>query len=166
MEIVCKVLDIEKILEILSLFEFGILKLKERYLYTQHHAPNSLSRLSPQRKLIQSPARIIHKLARTAWDFTTQGIWRQVPTHIQGECILVSPAPHPLLLSIWRLHSLAHHVVVPQLAKTLSSSTPCSSSCSHSTLNHWRLLLFKAKPKTGPPEEPCTTSDWQVIWRA
>ena len=37
-------------------------------------------------------------------------------------------APHPLLLPIWRQHSPAHHVVVPQLANALSSPSASSSN--------------------------------------
>ena len=70
-----------------------------------------------------------HKLARTAWDFTTQGMSWQGPTQIQGECTTLPPIPHPLLLPIWNLHSLAHHIVVSQLTKALRSSSLCSSKC-------------------------------------
>ena len=89
-------------------------------MYTQLPAHNSLNILSPQS---------YSELARTAWDFTTQGFSWQVPTQIQGECTTLSPTPHPLLLPIWSLHSLAHQIVVPQLAKALSSSSPHSSKC-------------------------------------
>lgn len=63
------------------------------------------------------------------WNFTTQRIWQQVPTQIQGGCTIVSPAPHPLLFPVWTQHSLTHYVVVRQLTKALSSSTPRRRNC-------------------------------------
>ena len=99
----------------------------ERCLYTQLPAPNSLNKWSPQSWVIQRSAR---RSTRTCMGvFDTENIVAGSHPDQQGECTTLSPTPHPLLLLIWSLHSLAHHMVISQLAKALSSSSLCSRKC-------------------------------------
>ena len=106
--------------QIVSMNASSLLKLTRKIFV--HTTP--CSQFSKQIK----PTALGLRINRTTCDFMRQGIWRQDPTLIPGGRTMLSPAPHPLLLPIWRQHSLAHHVVVPQIAKALSSSSPCSSN--------------------------------------
>lgn len=70
----------------------------------------------------------------------------QVSTHIWGGPTTLPAEPPHLLLPIWGLQLLTHHVVVSGLAQALHSN-PCSGICS--TAQTLVTAVFKAKPENG-----------------
>ena len=65
-----------------------------------------------------------------------------------------TPAPHPLLLPIWRQHFPAHHVVDPQLAKALSLASASSSNFAAAQETPAASASVKLRLKAGARKSP------------